>query len=203
MAISYPLTFPTSGVKAIQFVQINGTAVNRFTFTGQAQYQTHTRQYWEAVVTLVNLNRAGAAEWQAFLAKLRGKQGTFLMGDPDASTPRGTPSGTPLVNGASQTGNSLITDGWTPSAVDVLLAGDYIQVGNHMYMVLNDVTADGSGNATLDVWPRLRADVDNNDPITTSAAKGLWRLASNDVTWSTDSNGIYTISFSCEEDISG
>jgi hypothetical protein len=172
-------------------------------FTGQAQYQTYTGQWWAASVTLVTMDRAIVSEWQVFLSKLRGKQGTFLMGDPDAETPRGTPVGTPLVNGASQTGNSLITDGWTASADNVLLAGDYLQVGNHMYMVLNDVDADGSGEATIDVWPRLRADVDNNDAITTSSAKTIWRLSTNAITWATDVNGYYTMSFECVEDING
>lgn len=203
MTISYPLTFPTSGVKSIQITQVNGTASYVNPFTGEAQYQTYTKQFWMASLSLVTLNRAGAAEWQAFLAKLQGRKGTFLMGDPDASTPRGTPAGTPLVKGASQTGNSLITDGWTPSAANVLLAGDYIQIDSHLYMVLSDVTADGSGDATLDIWPRLRDDAIDNAAIVTTGAKGLWRLDTNDVTWSTDVYGYYTLSFTCREDISG
>lgn len=203
MTISYPLTLPTSGIKHIEMTQHNSTASSQSPFTGQQQFQTYTGQWWSASVTLCTLNRASAAEWQSFLAKLRGKQGTFMMGDPDAATPQGTPVGTPLVNGASQTGNTIITDGWTASADDVLLAGDYIQIGNHMYMVLDDVSADGSGNATFDVWPRLRADVDNNDPITTSSCKTIWRLSSNAFVWAADVNGYYTITFECTEDING
>jgi hypothetical protein len=203
MSISYPLAIPTTGIKTIQITQKNITSSNMSAFTGQKQYQTYSGTWLEASVTLTNLNRAGAVEWQAFLAKLQGKKGTFLMGDPDAATPRGTPSGTPLVNGVGQTGVSLITDGWTPSAANVLLEGDYIQIDNHMYMNLTDVTADGSGNATLDIWPRLRADATDGATIITSNCKTIWRLATNNVVWQTDVNGVYTISFTCIEDING
>jgi hypothetical protein len=69
----------------------------------------------------------------------------------------GTPGAT-LVNGAGQTGNSLIIDGAT--------AGYTFKKGqlfNHitasrlyLYSVQADVTANGSGQATLSIWPLLR-----------------------------------------------
>ena len=40
----------------------------------------------------------------------------------------GALGGTPLVNGASQTGASLITDGWTASVTNILLKGDIFTV---------------------------------------------------------------------------
>jgi hypothetical protein len=81
----------------------------------------------------------------------------------------GTATGTPLINGASQTGSSIITDGWTAS-VTILLQGDVIQFAgvnavNPMsyqstgqlqdFVVTADVTSDGSGNATIPVYPAL------------------------------------------------
>lgn len=203
MTISFPLTLPSGGIVDIQFKTQSSTAMTQSPFTGQQQVFEHAGQWWEAVVTLAPMNRATAAEWQAFFLSLRGRKGTFMLGDPDATTPRGTPSGTPLVNGASQTGSSLATDGWTPDATGLLLKGDYIQIGNHMYMVLNDVDADGSGEATIDVWPRLRADVDDNDPIITSNCKCIFRLTSNDIGWSADRLSHYRMSFACAEVING
>lgn len=41
---------------------------------------------------------------------------------------QGSGSGSPVVDGASQTGNSIVTSGWTASASNVLMAGDMIQV---------------------------------------------------------------------------
>jgi hypothetical protein len=50
----------------------------------------------------------------------------------------GTQGGTPLVDGASQTGSSLITKGWTNSVSNVLRAGDVITIAG-VYAV-NPVT---------------------------------------------------------------
>lgn len=79
----------------------------------------------------------------------------------------GTCTGTPLSNGVNQTGSSIITDGWTASAA-ILKKGDVIQFasnnavnpmtralygGLRNYTVTADVTADGSGNATIPISP--------------------------------------------------
>lgn len=78
--------------------------------------------------------------------------------------------GTPLVNGASQTGSSIVTDGWTVSSSGVLLKGDVIQFAsvNHVnpqsrqdnsvlqdFVVTANVDSDGSGDATVPVQPDL------------------------------------------------
>jgi hypothetical protein len=80
--------------------------------------------------------------------------------------------GTPLVNGATQSGDSLITDGWTAAAALRLRKGDVIQIGgvnqaNPMnrqsvgelqdFVVRADVYSDGSGNATIPIWPPIIA----------------------------------------------
>lgn len=81
----------------------------------------------------------------------------------------GTCTGTPLVNGANQTGSSIITDGWTVSAA-ILNAGDIISFAGvfqinpqsrqstgvlQPFVVTADVVADGGGNATIPVYPPL------------------------------------------------
>lgn len=73
--------------------------------------------------------------------------------------PKGVGTGTPLVNGASQTGASLVTDGWTVSQTGILLAGDILVWAGST--VVRDVTADvnsnGSGQATIPVSPPIFA----------------------------------------------
>jgi hypothetical protein len=81
----------------------------------------------------------------------------------------GTKAGTPLVNGASQTGASLVTDGWTASSA-VLKKGDVFTIAGvfkvhpeskastgipQQFVVTADVTADGVGNATLPISPSI------------------------------------------------
>lgn len=72
-------------------------------------------------------------------------------------TPNGGGTGTVLVNGGSQTGTSLVTDGWA-GANPVLRAGDIISVAG-LAMVF-DVTADvnRSGvDATIPINPAIFA----------------------------------------------
>jgi hypothetical protein len=77
----------------------------------------------------------------------------------------GAQGGTPLVNGASQVGSSVITNGWTAST-QVLNAGDIITfagsyavnyvtqtplINLQQFVVTANVTSDGSGNATIPI----------------------------------------------------
>ncbi len=89
--------------------------------------------------------------------------------------------GTPLINGASQTGDSLVTDGWTAST-QVLNAGDIIRISGvyginpqnyensgylQSFVVQQDVVSDGAGNATIVVGPAL-----NDGTLTTTNPNG-------------------------------
>lgn len=81
----------------------------------------------------------------------------------------GAQGGTPLVDGASQTGSNLVTDGWTAST-QVLNEGDIItltgvnavnpqnrqDVGQlRQFVVTADVTSDGLGAATIPIFPAI------------------------------------------------
>lgn len=138
--------------------------------------------------------------------RLRGRFGTFLLGDPLGATPRGsaaTAPGTPLVNGADQTGDELVIDGIPTSGDDYLKAGDYIQLGSgataRLYKVLEDVAIDGSGGATLNIWPALRSSPADDATVTVSNAKGVFRLASNETDWDANQLGIYGTTFAANE----
>jgi hypothetical protein len=188
MAITYPLSFPTSPrPRSAQLRVLSNVATAESIFSMITQKQVHTGQRWELTLEMPPMTKADAGEWIAFLLKLNGKQGTVLVPDPDRTAPQGIGTGTPLVMGGSQSGNSLITDGWTISQTNILKAGDMIQIGSYMYMNLNNVNSNGSGQATLDLWPNLRSSPADNAVITVSNVKTLMRLASNSVEWSTDS----------------
>lgn len=203
MAISYPLTIPsTPGFRVFNMLHDVGTAKASNPFTGQTQVQEYAKKKFLIEAQLPPMERSTAEAWRAFLAKLSGPKGTFLIGDPLAKQPRGVATGTPLVNGASQTGQSLITDGWTPSTTGILLAGDYIQIGQRLYVILIDADSDGSGNATLDIFPNLRESPADNETIYTINTTGLFRLSRATVTVSgTDEERVFDIGFSAEEAI--
>jgi len=204
MAISYPVTFPASiGVSSINIRAKTVVGVSSSPFTGQQQVYKHQGQWWEAEVSLPPMKRDEAEQVVAFLIKMNGQYGTFLMGDFLSTAPRGIGTGTPLVNGASQAGDELVTDGWTVSTTGILKAGDWIQLGSAststLHKVLDDVTSDGSGNATLNIFPNLRSSPDNNAAITISSPKGRWRLASNETDYAIDNASIYGMTFACIE----
>jgi len=204
MAISYPLSLPTtSGIMRVRLVANDVVGVSQSPFTAVQQVYRYSGQFWEADITLPPMKRADAEYWISFLLKLNGPYGTFLMGDPNGATARGAATGTPLVNGAGQTGNELVTDGWTTSTTGILKAGDYIQLGtgatSRLYKVLDDVNSDGSGNATLTLWPDLRSAPADNATITVSDTKTNFRLNSAQTSWDINEATIYGLTFGARE----
>jgi hypothetical protein len=111
----------------------------------------------------------------------------------------------PLVNGGSQTGDTLVIDGCSPNAVGFFLPGDYIQIGSstttQLYKVLTQVDTDASGNATLDLWPNLRSSPANNAAVTVVDTKGRFRLKDNVTQWNINEISSYGITFDCVEAI--
>tara|TARA_R100000951_G_C2649062_1_gene183708 strand:+ start:435 stop:1064 length:630 start_codon:yes stop_codon:yes gene_type:complete len=207
MAETYPLAFPTqTGVARVEITATDVVSISESPFTLAQQVVRHAGARWSATISIPPVKRSDSEYWNSFLLRLRGQFGTFLLGDPNAATPRGSASsaaGTPVVNGASQTGNNLNIDGLPASAVGYLLAGDYVQLGSaasaRLYKVLEDVNSNSSGEATLNLWPDLRSSPADGATVTVTGAKGLFRLASNDTTWTINTAGFYSISFAAVE----
>ena len=207
MAESYPLTFPTqTGIAAVEITATDIVSISESPFTLAQQVVRHAGARWSATIRIPPVKRSDSEYWNSFLLRLRGQFGTFLLGDPNGTTPRGSAAsaaGTPVVNGASQTGNELAIDGLPTSAVGYLRAGDYIQLGSaasaRLYKVLEDVDTNGSGEATLNLWPDLRSSPADGATVVVSGAKGVFRLASNDATWTINNAGFYSISFAAVE----
>lgn len=209
MAISYPLSLPTvSGIARVNLRAVNAVSISESPFTFKQQVIAHSGQRWEAEISMPAMQRADAEAWISFLMSLNGLKGTFLLGDPNASTPRGsasTAAGTPVVNGADQTGDSLTIDGCPTSATGYLKAGDYIQIGGGsaatLHKVLTDTDTNASGQATLDIWPYIRTAPADDATVIVSNAKGLFRLGSNQTEWSINEAAIYGITFPAIEAI--
>lgn len=204
MTISYPLTMPAvSGPNAVTLRARSTVGMSASPFTGEQQIFAHQREVWEADIALAPMKRANAEEWIAFLLALNGMEGTFLLGQPLNTAPRGVGTGTPLVNGASQSGKTLVTDGWSNSVTGILQPGDIFQLGSGSTSRLHQITqradSNGSGQATLDIWPRLRSAPADNAALTITNPRGVFRLASNDREWAIEVGGIYTIRFSAIE----
>lgn len=202
MSISYPLSFPTvSGIShsSLSLKFVNGILVSPW--TGQTQVQATEYETWLADLTLSIRSQSEAGPWRAFLAALRGVYGTFMLGDFSATSPQGSGLGTPVVDGASQTGYTLATRGWTASSTNVLLAGDYLQIGSRLYMCVEDVSSDGSGEASFDIRPQLRESPGDGSSLILENAKGIFRLTS-DTAILTETYGddlVYPVTFAAME----
>jgi hypothetical protein len=151
------------GLQSAEFTGFDGIGVVRQNFTGGAQVQQwHGGDMWSGKATLPMMTQSPNADnWLAFLEELRGMNNAFQLGDPQQTDIRGTGAGRPRVDNNAAGGNApgsltLATRGWTPNAVGVLLAGDYIQIAFRMYRALEDITADADGNAVIPIWPCLR-----------------------------------------------
>lgn len=111
----------------------------------------------------------------------------------------------PSVNGGSQTGDTLVIDGCSPNVTGFLLPGDYIQIGSasttQLYKVLTQVDTDGSGGATVDIWPNLRSSPADNAAIVVANTKGRFRLRENVQQWQINEISSYGITFDCVEAI--
>lgn len=202
MATTFPVSIPSTGTRSIRIRQRSVVAVGQSPFTLEQQVQRHQGQVWELDVQYGPLARADAEALLAALASLNGQEGTFLFGDSANKSPRGAATGTPLVNGGSQSGEDLATDGWTASVTGILKAGDWLQVGTgstaRLHKVLADANSNGSGQATLTLWPRISpvATPADNSAIVTSYPKGVFRLTTSGMDWSIDVAKRYGIAFS-------
>lgn len=112
----------------------------------------------------------------------------------------------PLVQGASQTGNDLITDGWATHSTGILKAGDWIQLGttssSRMYMVVADANSDATGVATLTIVPELRSSPADNAAIVYTNCMSVFRLERNAVPiFSADANKHSRIQFKAVESL--
>lgn len=207
MTITYPLSLPASFSAARvvpSLVFVNSESMSPFTM--EEQFYRWPGERWEFDVSLPPVgDRDTAEEFIAFAMKLKGRFGTFLLGDPAFKTPRGNWGGTPLVNGAGQTGNELVIDGASADVTNYAKIGDYVQVGtgssSRLYKVTADADSDGSGNVTLEVAPDVRPGTADNAAITVTNPRGVFRMAENTVSWSYDVEGNFRYSFKAVEDL--
>ncbi|WP_085908276.1 hypothetical protein [Kiloniella majae] len=203
--VTYPSTLPTTpGIRNFNMKPLTAVGMNVSPFTYSQEVQVSQGQQWSAEFDLPPMLRSHAADWQGFMLGLNGSEGTFLMGDPDATEPLGTPTGTPVLDGNHDIGAREISiKGFTPNSTGNLLRGDVFQIGSglsaRLHRVVEGVDADGDGKATVGIWPLIRTGRADNDPIITSGAIGLWRLAPNTMAWQSNQIGHHEISVKCLE----
>ena len=208
MAITYPLSIPTTiGIEQIELRANNVVAVSESPFTFVQQTVVHQGQRWEASISIPPVRKDLAEEWVAFLLSLKGRRGTFYLGDPNMAVPRGTvASGTSVtLASAAAAGDETValTKSGPPAKSNVFLPGDYIQIGTGssrtLHKVLNTVDWDANGDGTADIWPHIRGTVSSGTSVVHQSPTGVFRLSSNVSSWSINNASAYGISFDAVE----
>lgn len=124
------------------------------------------------------LSRANAQTLEAFLWRLNGAAHVAVIPDHSYKRQATGAVGTPIVDGASQTGYTLTTSGWGTGVV--LKAGDRIGVNDEMYVVVSDVDTTASspiGDATITLAAPLRRSPSNGASITVAAPTVRYMLS--------------------------
>ena len=158
--VTYPSTPKPSGM-SWRLVMPSQTNVSEW--TGRRQTIASGRGWWECQITLPPIvGTTNVNAWRSFVAKARGRANDFQI--PVDPTAQSASASTPLVNGASQTGRTLATDGW-PVSTTVLVAGQFVTINNQLLQLTENVTSNGSGVATLTFEPPIRTSPSDNAAI--------------------------------------
>ncbi len=165
---------------------------------------------WKAELTLPPMQQAAWRSWVAFLAKMRGQAGrvyvvpwhapgssapTYGAGldlycdntskKVDASTPLcdavyPVTLGTPVIDGAAQSGNSIAMRGFTPSCY-AFKAGDFFHynttAGRTLHMVVEDAITDAWGEVAVTVEPPIRTAPADAAAVTIANPSCVMRVA--------------------------
>ena len=202
MSGAFPIStskFETLGIKSIQSTIISKS------ISGKKLSRTIDSQRWAFTISIITSTRATAyGELMAFIVKQRSAKENFTIIPPELEDARGNISGTVLVNGAHSVGDTTID---VDAMTGTLKAGDMIKFAHDkIYMVVADVTADGSNEATITIEPPLTTALTNNSSVTYDNIPFTVHLV-NDVQefgvvgTDKDGNSLYKYEFDVEESL--
>jgi hypothetical protein len=164
-------------------------AQHRSPLTG-AEQRMRRWGMWRAIFNWENIEHTAVGELEAFFNS-RGIDEEFLISNPVRMMPRARIGGAgrdgsghwaygsyaPEVKGASQTGRSLITDGW-PASTLIFSKGDLIQLEDtgEVYQATADETSSAGGECTIDLGQYIRTSPADNEDVIINPAQFLVRL---------------------------
>ena len=172
----------------------------RSPFTGKRQALVMPYAVWSFEAPVSKQDTTIAGKIRSFLAQLDGVANTFRFPVPGTSTPLSAYGGAVgLVNGGSQTGSTLVTDGWANSTL-VLREGDYFTVNDELKICTADATTNGSGQVTISFKPTLRTSPADNAPLTISNPTCLMAMDDPDAAnWVVNAPTWHDFTFKCTE----
>ena len=158
-------TFPSSPAPNSIAISSNQNTIVTTTASGRRQARQIDAQKFRLRVRFPIMTRTEFAPINAFILKQRSQFESFTYSPPTISSPLGVASGVISVNGAVSAGaTSCSIDGMANSTTGVFKAGDFFRFTgqNKVYMIVADVTSNGSCAGTLTFEPPLRSNVSDN-----------------------------------------
>lgn len=165
-----------------------------------SQQQVRGGSRWRSDVILAPMAMKDARPVLAWLENIQASGDFFTLGDVESRVPQGAATGTPLLDGANQTGSSLSTKGWTASVTALLKAGDFIQIGDELKRVVSDVNSDAGGNAVVHITPPMRGSFADGISLVTADTSAVMRLIDNSqASFNSGADGVVSIRMSAVE----
>ncbi len=178
-------TYPTSPeFRSINFSSEQKTKTST-TDSGKMFSTQVDGQRFKFSATYPPMSRSDFAPVLAFIMKQRSQKETFQIALPDLKNAKGDVSGSVLVKTSHTAGDTTIT---VDAMTGTLKAGDLVKFAGDtkVYMVVADVTADGSNEATLTIEPPLRSAISDNAAVTYDGVEFTVRLTNDLQQFSTD-----------------
>ena len=186
--------FPTSPApKDASIGSVQNTIVS-VTTSGRVQTRQIDGQKFSITLDYPPMSRSNFAPIKAFIMKQRARLNTFTVIPPIVSDAQGVATGTISVNGAISSGaTTCAIDGMATSTNDILKAGDYFRFTGQdkVYMAVEDLDSDGSGEGTLTFEPPLRSDVANDIALVYDNVDFTVRLSNDIQEYSIVTNDLY------------
>lgn len=170
--------FPNIRPSMQEWILRSNTAVHQSPFNEAIETLDRDGEHWAISMAFEQLQDTRRAELLAFLFKLNGAQHRFTVQDFSYSR-LGAGGGSPIVNGAGQTGKSLNITSGPASQTNWLRAGDKISVAGLLHSVDADVDTAAGGTATILVSPRIFAAPANSAPVEIDTPTNSFALISN------------------------
>ena len=168
------------------------------TLNGAKQFKELSGSRWAGSFTWSNRQGLEARTLKGQLQGLRGQIEDFRITPPDHEG-LGTAVGSGVVNGAIQTGSSIVTDGWGVNQPILLEIGDYFEINGELKQVTLRAASDGAGNSTIQFQPPIRKSPADGSAVITTNPKVTMRLTSPFTAHSLSAPVIYAVSIEAEE----
>jgi hypothetical protein len=158
-------TFPSSPVASSASISSQQNTIVSTTTSGRRQARQIDGQRFRMTISFPPMSRAEFAPINAFIMKQRSQLESFTYSPPTVSTTLGVATGVIRNDGIVSAGATSCTiDGMANSTSGVFKAGDYFRFTGQtkVYMIVADISSNGSGSGTLTFEPPLRTAVADN-----------------------------------------